>query len=187
MSCRTAMMSARGTMTFMIRRSRSPRMFRSMVRSAGEKPNSPACVSKASLRSARVVLGFQPKIVRSARANQLFSGAGALGCGTGTGRLRVAPAAGSLEPGGSGSGIAMLAPGVACKVGIGHPELGEDRGFESLHDVGPVVGLVIVAGEMEKSVHRQMRQVMRKRFALGARFTVGGLVRDHDVAEQARS
>jgi hypothetical protein len=44
-------------------------MFRSIVRSVGEKPNSPAGVSSASLRSARVVLVFQPKIARSAREN----------------------------------------------------------------------------------------------------------------------
>src|SRR5262249_7085061 len=105
MSRCTPMMSARGTITSMMRRSRSPRMFLSMVRSAGEKPVSPAPSSSTSRRSARMVLDFQRKIARSVRVNQLseLSGATGLGRGSGTGRLRVA--LGSLELGGSGSGM----------------------------------------------------------------------------------
>ena len=45
---------------------------------------------------------------------------------------------------------------------------------------------VIVAGEMQKSMHREMRQMMRKGLVLGARFAFRRLVGDHDIAEQAR-
>jgi hypothetical protein len=69
MSRCTPMMSARGTMTSEMRRSRSPRMFLSMVRSVGDRSVSPAPSSSTSSRSARMVLGFQPKIARSARAS----------------------------------------------------------------------------------------------------------------------
>ncbi len=107
----TAMMSARGTMTSTIRRSRNPRMLLSILRSVGEKPVSPAGVSSTSLRSARMVLGFQPKIARSARASQPspLSRVAWLGRDTGTGKFRDEPAAadGSLGIGESVSGMAI--------------------------------------------------------------------------------
>ena len=88
MSCCTAMMSARGTMTSPTRRSRRPRMFLSMVLSSGEKPVSPgAHASSTSLRSARIEPGFQPNSARSARANQLSPPSRGR-VGRGTGRLR---------------------------------------------------------------------------------------------------
>ncbi len=94
-------MSARGTMTSSTRRSRSVRMFRSIVLSSGEKPWPPALPSSTSLRSARIEADFQPNTVRSARASQPspLLLAGSLGRGTGTGRLRIslAAAAGSAE------------------------------------------------------------------------------------------
>src|SRR5262245_43586243 len=173
------MMSARGTMTSATRRSRSPRMFLSIVRSVGEKPVSPAPSSSTSLRLARMVLDRSPRIARSVRLSQpsAFSGATGAGRATGTGRLR--DALGSLGLEGSESGIA------ARTVGIGYIKPGKDGGFEPFHRVRLGVRGVIVAGEMQKSMHRQVRQVMRKRLALGARFAFRRLVGDHDVAEQA--
>src|SRR5215813_6735549 len=99
------MMSARGTITSTMRRSRNARMFLSMMRSAGEKPVSPAPSSSTSVRSARMLLDFQRKIARSVRVNQLsaLSGVTWLGRGSGTGRLR--DALGSLGLGGSASGM----------------------------------------------------------------------------------
>ena len=58
MSCCTAMMSARGIMRSPTRRSRRPRMLRSIRLSSGEKPDSPGVMaSSTSLSSARVVPG----------------------------------------------------------------------------------------------------------------------------------
>src|SRR5215470_9154311 len=71
-------------------------------------------------------------------------------------------------------------------MGVGHPEPGEDRGFQPFHRLRLVVGDVIVADEMKKAMHREMRQVMRERLALGAGFPLGGLVGDHDVAKKTR-
>src|SRR5262247_2606158 len=163
MSRCTPMMSARGTITSTMRRSRSPRMFLSMVRSAGEKPVSPAPSSSTSRRSARMVLDFQRKIARSVRVNQLsaLSGATWLGRGSGTGRLRV-----------------------ALDVGIWHVEPGKDRCFEPFHCSRLVIGRVIVAGEMKESMHREVSEMMRKGFMLGARFTFRRLVGDYDITEQ---
>src|SRR5215510_404664 len=174
----TAMISARGTMTSATRRSRSPRMFLSIVRSVGEKPVSPAPSSSTSLRLARMVLDRNPRIARSVRLSQpsAFSGATGAGRGTGTGRLR--DALGSLGLAGSESGIA------ARPIGIGYMKPGKDGGFEPFHRVRLVIVGVIVAGEMQKSMHREVRQMMRERLALGARLAFRRLVGDHDVAEQ---
>ncbi len=103
------MMSARGTMTSTTRRSRSARMFCSMVVSCGEKPWAPAPAASTSLRSARIEFGvFQPNSVRSTRAKKPspLPLATSLGRGTGTGRLRASFAgAESAEPCGSESGM----------------------------------------------------------------------------------
>ena len=69
-----------------------------VICSVGEKPVSPAPSSSTSLRSARMVLGFQPNSARSARVSQPspLSRATSLGRGTTMGRLGVGTAAGSL-------------------------------------------------------------------------------------------
>ena len=43
---------------------------------------------------------------------------------------------------------------------------------------------MIVAGEMQESMHRKMGSMMRKGFILGARFTFRGFVGDHNITEQ---
>ena len=70
-----------------------------MTRSVRRKAGLTGASSSTSLRSARMLLGFQPSNVRSARANQLspISRSILLGRGTGTGRLRGV--LGSLEVG----------------------------------------------------------------------------------------
>src|SRR5262245_51865223 len=179
----TAMMSARGTMTSATRRSRSPRMFLSIVRSVGEKPVSPAPSSSTSLRLERTVLDRSPRIARSVRLSQpsALSGAAGAGAGRGTGTGRLRDALASLELAGSESGIA------ARTIGVGYIKPGKDGGFEPFHRVRLVILGVIVAGEMQKSMHRQVRQMVRERLAFGARFAFRRLVGDHDVAEQAGS
>jgi hypothetical protein len=62
---------------------------------------------------------------------------------------------------------------------------GKDGGFEPFHRVRLVILGVIVAGEMQESMHREVRQMMRERLALGARLAFRRLVGDHDVAEHA--
>src|SRR5262245_7473379 len=179
MSRCTAMMSARGTMTSATRRSRSPRMFLSIVRSVGEKPVSPAPSSSTSLRLERTVLDRSPRIARSVRLSQPSALSGATGAGRGTGTGRLRDALGSLGLAGSESGMD------ARTIGIGDIKPGEDGGFEPFHRVRLVILGVIVAGKMQKSMHRQVRQMMRERLALGARLAFRRLVSDHDVAEQA--
>ena len=154
-----------------------------MVRSVGEKPVSPALSSSTSFRSARIVLAFQPNTVRSARVSQLSAASPAAGPdrGTSAGRLYVVP--GSFEWVGSESAIAIR--GAARNVGIGDGKLREDQDLELFHGIGLVIRLVIVAGKMKKSMHREMRQMMRKGLMLGARFAFRRLVSDHDIAEQA--
>ncbi len=112
MSRFTAMMSARGTITSAMRRSRSPRMLRSMVRSMAEKLVSSGVVaSSTTWRSARSDPGFHPNSERIARMNQVSDAGRRISpCCTGTGRLRGSCVAspdgscgGSLTDG-SGSG-----------------------------------------------------------------------------------
>ena len=64
MSCCTAMMSARGSMTLSIRHSRRPRIFLSIAASSGEKPDSGCSAVRTSSKSARVVADFQPNRMR---------------------------------------------------------------------------------------------------------------------------
>ena len=71
-------------------------------------------------------------------------------------------------------------------IGIGHIEPSEDRGFEPFHRLRLVIALVIVADEMQESMHREMREMVREGLALGVRFALRRLVGDHDIAEQAR-
>src|SRR6516162_3907593 len=183
----TAMISARGTITSAMRRSRSPRMFRSMTRSVGEKPVSPAPSSSTSARPARMLLALRPNNVRNTRANQLspVSRSRWLGSGTGTGRLRVAPP--SFDPDGSGSGMAdQRAADLSRPIGIRNVEASEDRGLEPFHHLRLLRGPVIIADEVKEPVHGKMREVLRKRLCLHVRFALKRLIRNDNVAEQAR-
>ena len=137
MSCCTAMMSARGTMTSSIRRSRSARMFLSMVRSSGENAG-----ARRRRRFEHVLRGrrgsspiFQPNIARASRAKKPSppSRATSLGRGTGTGRLRSSLDCGAGSVGRlAGRNQAWRSVGPACQVRrarrirIGHAEPRQD-------------------------------------------------------------
>src|SRR5690242_576031 len=156
MSCCTSMMSARGFITSPTRRSRRPRMFLSIRLSSGEKPDSPGGTrSSTSLRSARIEPCFQPNSARKARMNQPspLSRAG----GTGTGRLR-----GSNEVEALSSGIGSGPLEIAREIGVGHVHGQHDTAFQAFHFIGLGVGLVIVADEMQKAMHREVGEVMQE-------------------------
>jgi hypothetical protein len=116
-SCWTAMMSARGTMTSTTRRSRRPRMFCSMTLSLGEKPVSPAPALRTSVRLARMEPALNPNSTRNAHPNQPSrrSCRTKLVDGSGTGRLRASLAgpsgSGELEGSCSGMGLSNQASG----------------------------------------------------------------------------
>src|SRR5204863_6973878 len=76
---------------------------------------------------------------------------------------------------------------VPYTIGAWNIEPSEDEGLDVLHGLRLVTGLVIIADEMKKAMHCEMREMMRKRFVLRMRLTFRRLIGDHDVAEQARS
>jgi len=51
----------------------------------------------------------------------------------------------------------------ARHVRVGHPQAGENRYFQVLHDLRLIVGLVIIANEVEKAMHREVSKVMQER------------------------
>ena len=153
MSCCTAMMSARGTMTSSTRRSRSARMLVSMVRSCGEKPPSPSAPPLQhglQIGARRVSSSRTPRAARArARSRPARVRRGA-GCGTSAGRLtRSSGAAALLESlreslrlGASVSGMASIRPRSAVargRVRVGHAEPRQDDALELLHRLGVAV------------------------------------------------
>jgi hypothetical protein len=70
-------------------------------------------------------------------------------------------------------------------VGIGDAEGAENLGFEALHDKGLVVGKVIIAKDMQKSMDHKMGEVIVKADALLGRLALQRLAGEDDVAEQA--
>ena len=137
-----------------------------MVRSIAEKPTSSGVLaSSTTCRSSRTDPGFQPNSVRIARISQL-SAAGRMtspSCTT-AGRLRVLR---GLSWVGSESGISVHPLrsfiGISLRIRIGNAELREDLGLEALHGFGVGVVFVVVADQMQVTVHRQMAEMMIER------------------------
>src|SRR3984885_1633826 len=183
MSRLTATISARWIMTSAMRRSCRPRMLRSMVRSIAENPTSSGVLaSSTTCRSSRTDPGFHPNSVRIARVSQL-SAAGRITspAGTTAGRLRVLR---GLSWVGSESPISVHP--VPVRIRIGNAELRQDLLLEGFHGFGVVVGFVIVTHQMQKTVDRQMAEMMIERFLLVIGLPAHRLVSDGDVAEHAR-
>src|SRR5205085_329396 len=140
-------------------------MLASMTRSCGEKPVSPnPPFSSTVCRSARAELGFHLNSARTTRASQLSFGSRAGCCGMTAGRFTRC-AFGSLRLGASVSGMAASAPGFVQRVrsillvrqiGVGHAEPREDDAFKLFHCCGGGFGVVIVAKQMKKPMHREM-------------------------------
>src|SRR2546423_6090180 len=172
MSCCTAMMSARGTITSSTLRPRSARMLVSMTRSCGEKPVSPkAPFSSTVCRSARAELGFQLNSARTTRVSQLSPGSRAGGCRMTAGRFTRC-ALGSLRLGASVSGMAASAPrflqsvrnrGLVPQVRIRYAEAREDVALQLFHCFGGGGGVVVVAQQVEKALHREIDEMMVER------------------------
>src|SRR5690348_3024604 len=76
-----------------------------------------------------------------------------------------------------GSGVAAIA------IGIGHLQARHDFRLEALHLVGLRIGLVIVADEMEKAMHREVCEVMKKLSIFLIALPLKCLVGDDDVAK----
>src|SRR5713226_9253152 len=189
MSRFTATMSARWIITSAIRRSCRPRMLRSMVRSMAEKPTSSGVLaSSTTCRSSRTDPGFHPNSVRIARVSKLSAaGRSASSCGTTAGRLRVLR---GLSWIGSESAISVhplpLPLGISIRIGIGNAELRQDLLLERFHRFGVVVFLVIVTDQVQKTMDRQMAEMMIERLLFVISFLPGGFIGDGDVAEHAR-
>ena len=55
---------------------------------------------------------------------------------------------------------------VWTRIGIGDTEVGEDGGFEGLHDLRLGVGLMIIAQQVRDSMDNEMAQMVGKTFAV---------------------
>src|SRR6202008_4412709 len=149
-------------MTSAMRRSCSERMLRSMARSTAVKPTSSGAeASSTTCRSSRTEPGFQPNKARTARTSQ-FSVVGrpTSFAGTTAGRLRVLR---GLSWIGSESGISIHP--FPFRIRIGNFELRQNRDLERFHLFGFVVGLVIVADQMQEAVHREVAQMIKERLS----------------------
>ena len=68
----------------------------------------------------------------------------------------------------------MSALGLAHHVRVGNAERGENGAFEPFHVAASASGVVVVADEVQKAVHRKMAQMVAKGLPSSAasRFTV---------------
>jgi hypothetical protein len=76
---------------------------------------------------------------------------------------------------------------VVRAVGIGHFQTRHDLAFEAFHRLSLCVGLVIVAIEVEKPMHREVSEVMKKVAVLISALPFERLESDHYIAEQPRA
>ena len=185
MSCCTAMMSARGTMTSSTRRSRRPRMFRSMAAFARREPDlAGAGASSTPARSARIESGFQPNSARSAPREPAFAVRRAISAR----RHRHRQVARSLgwRAAGSPDGWTRSVSGMAISVSPRLRARRRDRARRAARgscaraapsSSASRVGLVIIAQQMQKAMDDEMREMMAERLALGGRLARDGLDR----------
>ena len=71
-------------------------------------------------------------------------------------------------------------------VGIGDPELRfrMRRSSASMRSASAVAGLVVVAQQMQRAVHDEMRKMIGRRLLLRPRLAPHGLARQHDIAQE---
>ena len=62
----------------------------------------------------------------------------------------------------------------------------QDLRLQGLHGFGVAIVFMIVADQMQETVHRQMAEMVVERLLFVIRLAAGGLVGDGDVAEHAR-
>src|SRR5450631_1669966 len=166
-----------------MRRSCRPRMLRSMVRSIAENPTSSGVeASSTTCRSSRTDPGFQPNRTRIARVSQ-FSATGRKTSpgGTTAGRLRTLR---GLSWVGSESGISVHP--LSVRIWIGNAELRQNLLLERFHGRGVGVFFVIVADQVQETMHRQMAEMMIERLLFVIGLPTRRLEGNRDVAEHAR-
>src|SRR5262245_10386363 len=78
----------------------------------------------------------------------------------------------------------MSGNAATCNIGIGDAEPPQNGDFESFHGGGLLVGPVIMAGEMEEAVDREMREMMPERRMVGSGLAGERLVGKDDVAKE---
>ena len=78
------------------------------------------------------------------------------------------------------SGVAKITRGIR----VGQVQALHDLAFEPFHFFGLNIGLMIVPDEMQKTMHRKVREMMQEDAVLIVAFTFKRLVGDNDVAEQ---
>src|SRR5690348_17164131 len=167
-------------MTSAMRRSCSPRILRSIVRSMAENPASSGVeASSTTWRSSRTEPGFHPKSTRMARVSQLSAvGRVTSPCGTTAGKLRVLR---GLSWVGSESAISVHP--LPISVWVGNAELCQDLYFQSFHRLGLVVCFVIIADQMQEAVDGEVAEMMIKGLLLVIGFPARRLIGDGDIAE----
>src|SRR5215472_11825056 len=179
MSCSTATISARGTITSSTRRSRKSRMLVSIARSSGEKPVSPEAASSTISRSSRIEPGFQPNSARSMRASQVLSPSRAAARGGDTTTGRWVRSGRSRRLGGPGS--AMEVGG--WSIGVANAKAREQHALELFHLGRLRIGLVVVADQVQETMNGKVGDMIAERFGGGGRLGLRGLVGNHDVAK----
>ena len=160
-----------------------------MVRSIAEKPTSSGGeASSTTCRSSRTDPGFQPNSVRIARTSQL-SAAGRSTSPSCTTRRQVGRVARIVVGRVGVRHVSPPAPGPhgdPIRIRIGNAELREDLLLEAFHRFGFVVVFVIVADQMQETVHREMAEMMVERLLFLVGLPARRLIGDRDIAEHAR-
>ena len=183
MSCCTATMSPRGTMTSSIRRPRSARMFWIMVRSSGETPASPGpAASSTTSMSARSVRSSSRTARAPAARRSLRSRRRRAADGHRKIALLVLAARRLSRPAGR-VGVRHVAVSVGARVRIRDRETLENLAFHPFHLFRVAVVFVVIAEQMQKPVNGEMREMVPERLAFGHRLARDGLIGDDDVTD----
>src|SRR5262245_59437394 len=74
--------------------------------------------------------------------------------------------------------LLALAPG-SVSVGVGDADGGQDLGLQALHLLGVVVGVMVVAQEVQQTVHHEMLEMMPGLDTAAGRFLADGLGGQH--------
>src|ERR1700688_2358838 len=165
-----------------MRRSCRPRMLRSIVRSIAENPTSSGVLaSSTTCKSSRTDPGFHPNSARIARVSQLSAAGRRTSPSTTAGRVRVLRGLSWVGP-----ESAISVHPVPIRIRIGNAELRQNLRLENFHGFGVVVLFVIVTDQMQKTMNREVAEMMVERLLLVIRLRPRRLIGDGDVAEHAR-
>ena len=79
-----------------------------------------------------------------------------------------------------------IGQGIETRIGIGNAEGPKNPPLLRLHGFGLGIAAVIVAEQMQHTVHDQMGGMIAKRNAKLTRLALGGLIGDDDVTDRVR-